>query len=172
MLIFYKGLPLYILKNYEVRAIDDEDVVTSVFHATFLSVQETIAKGDEKSLQYMKLKMSRYTMHIILKRFFLKGNDAAGANGNGKKEIYLYIVEDMGYEEKHVQKLTNKILNEFIQLFGHDLEKFRKRPGLIDKKQFDDFTKKTLGFLTEKQYTRFFNLWNRPRFTFSFSGDE
>ena len=151
--IIYQGFPLYQKKFHDIRAIQDDDIVSSSLYSMFFNLPETVLKENKKEF-FLKLDMERNVMHVwkhlITEEISSEPDD-----------IYIYMVEDRNLEDRISKQILGDVLKEFLNLYSSIIDLLSKEERPLP--EFDAFVDKYVGSMSKKQYIRFFDLWDLPR---------
>nr|MDO8112193.1 hypothetical protein [Candidatus Sigynarchaeota archaeon] len=156
MVISCDGFPLYKRKFINIRAIDDDDVIAPALYSVFYRIEKSIIPGDSGE-NVLKLDMGHHHMHALKTKI--------NPSGTGKsRELYIYIIEDRNIEKAVAATILKKLLDAFLKRYQEKIEKLLKASEILQ--DFDEIVDQILGNMAQKQYKRFFDVWNAPRMRF------
>lgn len=156
ILLFYDGMLLYSRKYQEIRMVQDDDVVAGSLHATFLVLAKNLKKSSEDEIKW-KLNMSRNVLHLFMKRIEIPVGKGESRTG----EIFIYIIEDKDMDEEIATNLLVTLLDNFLSLYLDRIPVIAKSNSNLD--EYTKIVDGIIGKMNEKQYKKFFRLWNEPR---------
>ena len=131
----------------------DDDIVTSSIYSSFQRLEDSVPKGQSLGV-YVKLETESHFIHMWKQ---MSKHEPTSIS----YQMFVYFIEDKNMSENVIRPFMEKTLKTFMNTYGHRIDELKKSGDQL--REFDSVVEKILGNLREKQYLRFFRMWDKPR---------